>query len=98
MTVDAILSRELKSLHEELSAPERLSPPTHRTSVSGGAAARARQLQDTAEEQQLRGALSRFVDATTEFVKEAKKNVSAHPAVIVMGAMAVGIFIGRLRR
>ena len=98
MAPDAVVSRELKSLQEELSASQREhpSPPADPVSVSGGTAAPATHLEDTAEEQQLRGTLGKFVEAITEFVEEAEKNVSAHPAANVMGGMVVGILIGRL--
>lgn len=98
MTVNAVLSRELKSLHEELSAShrERSLPPADRTSTSGGTAARASQLEESAEEQQLHGELREFANVITEFVEEAEKDVSAHPTASVIGAMVVGILIGRL--
>jgi len=97
VTADAVLSRELKSLQEELSAAqrERLSP-ADRTSASGGAAARAGQPENTAEEQQLRAELREFVNVITEFVEEAEKKVSENPTASVIGAMVVGILIGRL--
>ena len=97
MTADAVLSRELKSLQEELSAShrERLSP-ADRTSASGATAARAGQPEDTAEEQQLRVELREFVKVITEFVEEAEKKVSENPTASVIGAMVVGILIGRL--
>ena len=56
----------------------------------------ASQLQDTAEEQKLRGTLGEFVDAITEFIEGAEKSVSAHPAANVIGGIVVGILIGRL--
>ena len=97
MTADAVLSRELKSLQEELSAShrERLSP-ADRTSTSGATAARASQPENTAEEQQLRAELREFVNVITESVEEAEKKVSENPTASVVGAMVVGILIGRL--
>jgi ElaB/YqjD/DUF883 family membrane-anchored ribosome-binding protein len=100
VATDALVSRELKSLQEELSAShrERPSPPADSVSVNGGTATamQASQLQGAAEEQQLRGTLDKFVEAITEFVEGAEKNVSAHPAANVMGGIVVGILIGRL--
>lgn len=98
MAADAALSRELKSLQEELSASQREhpSPPIHPDAVSGGKAAKTSQPEATAQEQQLHGALGKFVDAITEFVEGAEKNVSAHPAANVIGGIVVGILIGRL--
>lgn len=97
MTADAVLSRELKSLQEELSASHReRQSPAERTSASAGTAARGGQPEDAAEEQQLRAELREFVNATTEFVADAEKKVSANPTASVIGAMVVGILIGRL--
>ena len=97
MTADAVLSRELESLKEELSAShrERLSP-ADRTPTSGATAERAGRPEDTAEEQQLRAELREFVNVITEFVEEAEKKVSENPTASVVGAMVVGILIGRL--
>jgi ElaB/YqjD/DUF883 family membrane-anchored ribosome-binding protein len=98
VAADAVLSRELKNLHEELltSRRERSLPAADQTSAGASKAARASQPQDTAQEQELRNKLSEFVETITEYVEEAEKNVSAHPAASVAGAMVVGILIGRL--
>jgi ElaB/YqjD/DUF883 family membrane-anchored ribosome-binding protein len=37
-----------------------------------------------------------FLDEATKFFDEAEKNVSAHPAASMVGALVVGILIGRL--
>lgn len=97
MTADAVLSRELQSLQEELSAsPQaRLSPTADRTPVNLEPATRA-ELEDSAEDQQLHSELREFVNLITEFVQEAEKNVSAHPTANVIGALVLGILIGRL--
>ena len=98
MTSHAALSRELKSLHEELSTShrERRSPRPGHGSASGAKAAPVSKPKDTAEEQQLHGELGDFVHVIKEFVEEAEKDVSTHPAASVIGAMVVGILIGRL--
>lgn len=98
MAADAVVSRELKSLQEELSSSQREHPssPADPVSVSAGTAPQTSQLEDTADELQLRGAVGKFIEAITEFFEEAEKNVSAHPAAHVIGGIAVGILIGRL--
>lgn len=98
MTADPVLSRELKSLHEELSAPrrERPSPPADDASAGGKTAALASQPEDTGEGQQLHDELHEFVNTITEFFKEAEKDVLTHPTASVIGALVVGILIGRL--
>jgi ElaB/YqjD/DUF883 family membrane-anchored ribosome-binding protein len=97
MTADAIISGELKSLNDELSASQqkRLSMPAERTSESGDTAAPVDQPEGTVEEQQ-EGQLHDLVEAITGFVKDAEKNMAAHPAANAIGALVVGILIGRL--
>src|SRR5260221_14698670 len=98
MAADAVVSRELKSLQEELSASQREhpSPPADPVSVSAGTAPLTSQLEDTADEQQLHGTVGKFIEAITEFFEEAEKNLSAHPTANVRGAIVVGILIGQL--
>jgi hypothetical protein len=98
MAGDAVISRELKSLHQQVSASQRAHPIPHvkpdPTSTEAGA--QIIPLEDPAPQQQQYGAGSKFVDAVTEFSEEAEKNVSAHPAAHVIGGVVVGILIGRL--
>ena len=98
MAADAVVSRELKSLKEELSASQRERPssPADPDSVSAGTTPQTSQLEDTADEQQLHGTVGKFIEAITEFFEEAEKNVSAHPAAHMIGGIVVGILIGRL--
>jgi ElaB/YqjD/DUF883 family membrane-anchored ribosome-binding protein len=98
MAADAVVSRELKSLKEELSASQRERPssPADPDSVSAGTTPQTSQLEDTADEQQLHGTVGKLIEAITEFFEEAEKNVSAHPAAHVIGGIVAGILIGRL--
>ena len=98
MTSDTALSRELKSLHEELSTAHRQRRSTHagHAHASRRKAAPVSHPVEAAEERQLHGELGNFVNVIKEFVAEAEKDVSAHPAATVIGAMVVGILIGRL--
>jgi hypothetical protein len=97
MAADAVISRELKSLHQQVSASQRAHPIPHvkPDPTSREAGAQIIPLEDPAPQQQY-GAGSKFVDAVTEFFEEAEKNVSAHPAAHVIGGVVVGILIGRL--
>jgi len=98
VAADPVLSRELKSLHEELSAPRRERPSPTADDVPAGekTAVPANQPEDAAEEQQQRNELREFVNTITEFFKEAEDDASAHPTASVIGAMVLGILIGRL--
>ena len=93
MAADAVISRELESLHQEVSASQRERPMPHvkPDPTSREAGAQAIPLEDPAPQQQY-GAGSKLVDAVTEFFE----NASAHPAAHVIGGVVVGILIGRL--
>ena len=92
MTADAVLSRELKSLQDEMSASnrERPSTPPDREVTPDG------QPESKPQVQPPNGRIRESVKDITEFFADAEKNVSAHPAASVIGAMVVGIVIGRL--
>jgi hypothetical protein len=96
MASDDVVSRELKSLQEELSATQRqraerpaAASPTPAPSSPGPISA-------TAESHELRDQLGELANAVTSFIEEAEKEVAAHPAQSVVGALVVGILIGRL--
>ena len=97
MTSDAVLSRELKSLHEALLASRQRRPsqalepmPTSRQAVPPTA-----QPEDTGEAKPEHELLD-FANGIKEFLGEAERNISSHPAASTLGAVLVGILIGRL--
>ena len=109
MSADPVLSHELKSLQEEAAAAHRQrqglassSRAPDRASAGGipGAAepatAAAAALGQTAEERALSDQLGEFVDQVTQFFEDAEKNIATHPAESVIGALLLGILIGRL--
>jgi ElaB/YqjD/DUF883 family membrane-anchored ribosome-binding protein len=95
MTTDHVVSQELKSLQEELSAAQRerlaatASPPTQPSPSSEPAFG-------SADEHEWRDQLSELANAVTGFLEEAEKDIAAHPAQSVIGALAAGILIGWL--
>jgi ElaB/YqjD/DUF883 family membrane-anchored ribosome-binding protein len=95
MATDQVVSRELKSLQEELSAAQRgrlavsAAPPTRPSSS-------AESSDDSEEKRELRDQLGDLASAVTSFLEEAEKDIAAHPAQSVIGALVVGILIGRL--
>lgn len=99
MAADPVLSRELKSLQDELSISQRQRV---QTSPAAGAAATTEtavlsaRLEESAEKRELRGQLQDLVKEITEFVDDAEKNISTHPAMSVIAAMLSGILIGSL--
>ena len=100
MATDVVVSRELKSLQDELSAAK-----TQRAANSAGSTATsastvppiAAELPPApAEEAELQGQMRQFAHELTELFGEAEKGISAHPTQSVAGALLVGILIGRL--
>lgn len=95
MATDEVVSRELKSLQEELSATQRerpvapaVPPPAPPSPLEP--------VRESADERELRDQLHELVSEVTSFFGDAEKNISAHPTQSVIGAMLVGILIGRL--
>jgi len=109
LPVDSVLSDELRSLQEEVAVAHRQrhmpapsSPAAERISAGGmptadGSVKVASAAPDeAAEERALRDQLDEFVDQVTQFFEDAEKNIAAHPAESVIGALLLGILIGRL--
>jgi len=93
MATDAVVSRELRSLQDELSITQR-----ERVSPAAGGATPMPPVPptETVEEQELRQQLRELVNEVTTFFEEAEKNIAAHPTESVVGALLVGVLIGRL--
>ena len=95
MAADHVISQELKSLQAELSAAQRersaatASPSTQPSSSPEPAS-------ESVDEREWRDQLSELANAVTGFLEEAEKDIAAHPAQSVIGALAAGILIGWL--
>jgi ElaB/YqjD/DUF883 family membrane-anchored ribosome-binding protein len=94
MRVDAVMSRELKSMQEELST-------THRARLAARAASAAATKvteapKEIPEERELFDQLRELASEATGYFDEAEKAISAHPTQSVVGALLVGILIGRM--
>lgn len=100
MATDVLVSRELKSLQEELATTKlERSGNSERAAAESPAVAPSgttKPSQDSPEEAELQGHLRQLADEVTELFGEAEKGISAHPAQSVAGALLVGILIGRL--
>lgn len=95
MTADVVVSRELKSLQNELSAAQRErlpAPPASPVPPSSP----VEPVNETAEEHELRDHLRELTNEVTSFFEDAEKGISAHPTQSVVSALLVGILIGRL--
>ena len=93
MTADTMLTHELDSLHQKLAGLHR---KRRSQSADRPAAKRVYRPGKTAEDHGLHGEILEFIKLIANYVEEAKGNVSAHPSCSVLGAMVVGILIGRL--
>jgi ElaB/YqjD/DUF883 family membrane-anchored ribosome-binding protein len=93
VTADTMLSHELDSLHDKLVA---LHHRRRSASAERPVGRKADRPTKTAEEQGFHGEILEFVRLIAAYVQEAKDNVSNHPGGGVLGAMVVGILIGRL--
>ena len=94
MPADLVLARELQTLQGEVAAARRQPPPS--AAASAAPAAVSAVAPEEAEERALRDQLGELVDQVTQFFADAEKNIAAHPAESVVGALLVGILIGRL--
>lgn len=95
MAADQVVSRELKALREELSAArrERLAEPT---APPIQPSSRPQPIDGSTERHEFRDQLEDLANALTGFLEEAERDISAHPGQSVIGALVVGILIGRL--
>jgi ElaB/YqjD/DUF883 family membrane-anchored ribosome-binding protein len=95
VAADVVVARELKSLQEELSVSQK-----ERVATSSAAPAPlpipAEPVTETPEERELRDQLRELANEVTNYFAEAEKTISAHPTESVVGALLVGILIGRL--
>ena len=94
MATDIIVSRELKGLQDELSTSQQersaaIVPPTITPNPPG-------LVDEPADERELRDQLAQFVDEATRIFDEAEKTIATHPTQSVVGALVVGVLIGRL--
>jgi ElaB/YqjD/DUF883 family membrane-anchored ribosome-binding protein len=110
VATDPVVSRELKSLQEELatarqrtalSADRPAEPAVGRGTgavmeVRSDSAAPASRSEEPSTEQELRRQLSDLVKEISNFVDDAEKNISEHPAMSIVAAMLLGIVIGSL--
>jgi len=96
MTADADVARELAALHEELSASRRQPavPPVEQESAGETETAPA-QPNVAGNDDQTAEQVHDFVNQLKEFIEDAEENVAAHPAASVIGALLIGILIGR---
>jgi ElaB/YqjD/DUF883 family membrane-anchored ribosome-binding protein len=94
MATDVLVSRELKSLQEELSTSrkERASPASSSTGHPSVPEPRT----EPSAELELQDQLRQFATELNNLFEGAEKGISEHPTQSVIGALLVGILVGRL--
>lgn len=94
---DVLVSRELKSLQEELSASkQQRAAVTAAPDAAPAAAATAEPAKETPEQTELLEQLRQFANELTGAFDEAEKTISTHPTQSVAAAFLVGMLVGRL--
>ena len=98
MVEDAIVSRELKSLQEELSISgrERAALSARASAVPTASTAQAEVPKETPEKKEVHEQLRELVDEVKNFFAETDGGISAHPTQSVIAALLVGTLIGYL--
>jgi ElaB/YqjD/DUF883 family membrane-anchored ribosome-binding protein len=96
MTGDSIVSRELESLRDELAVAQQALRANNSAPEPTVHARAPEPIQESAHLQELHDQLRDLAHEVAEFFDEAEKNIAAHPAQSVIGALLVGILIGRL--
>jgi ElaB/YqjD/DUF883 family membrane-anchored ribosome-binding protein len=97
MAADTVLTRELMALKDELSTArgERASPPAHPPAAEA-ASAEPGEAEVPAEDRHIAEQLRDLIDTIKAFADDAERNVAEHPAASLVGALLLGIVIGRL--
>jgi ElaB/YqjD/DUF883 family membrane-anchored ribosome-binding protein len=95
MAGDVLVSRELKSLQDELSVSQK-ERATASAATSAAPTTAPEPAKETPDEKELQDQLHRFATELTSLFDEAEKGISAHPTQSVVGALLVGVLIGRL--
>ena len=98
MGTDILVSRELRSLQDELAAAkiDRAAYAETSAALPDHAASATEPSAKPPEEAELQDYLRQFAEDVTELFGEAEQNISAHPTQSVAGALILGILIGRL--
>jgi hypothetical protein len=97
MAAESALSKELEALKDELAAlrSRRRSRPVAAEGETPKRQDRDPSPPPMADAPHLHGELRDLVKLVTEYVEEAETNLAAHPTATVVGALMVGILIGR---
>ena len=104
---DPVLERELKALQDDVSTAQRRrrsrrdrptesAPAPAPTEIAAKPQPPDGAEEDSSEARKLHEQLRELLDEATGIFDEAERSIATHPAAAVLGALVVGILIGRL--
>jgi ElaB/YqjD/DUF883 family membrane-anchored ribosome-binding protein len=97
MAIDATLTHELQALKEELAAGrgERPAAAAEQAEYAEQPEAEPPPTEETAEDRHMVEQLQDLIATFKDYIEEAEHNIAEHPAASVIGALFLGILIGR---
>jgi ElaB/YqjD/DUF883 family membrane-anchored ribosome-binding protein len=97
MAIDATLTHELRALKEELAAArgEQSAAATEHAEHADDPEAEPPPTEEPAEDRHIVEQLQDLIATFKDYIEEAEHNIAEHPAASVVGALLVGILIGR---
>ena len=93
MAIDATLTDELQALKEELAAGRGERPP--RPNSAEQTEAEPPPAGEPDEDRHIVEQLQDLIATFKDYIEEAEHNIAEHPAASVVGALLLGILIGR---
>jgi hypothetical protein len=95
MAIDATVTHELRALRDELAANRREQPANSAEQVAAPPDTEPSAEQESAEDRHILEQLQDLIAIVREYIEDAEHNVAEHPALSVIGALLLGILIGR---
>jgi ElaB/YqjD/DUF883 family membrane-anchored ribosome-binding protein len=97
MAADATLTHELRALKEELAAGrgERAAAAAEQAEHAEELQAEPPPMEEAAEDRHIVEQLQDLIATFKDYIQEAEHNIEEHPAASVIGALLLGILIGR---
>jgi ElaB/YqjD/DUF883 family membrane-anchored ribosome-binding protein len=97
MAADTVLTRELMALRDELATArgKQASPAVH-AAAAEAPNAETGEADVPGEDRHVAEQLRDLLETIKAFAEDAERNVAEHPAASLVGALLLGILIGRL--
>ncbi len=95
MAIDATLTHELQALKEELAAGRGEPPAVEQAEHAEQPEAEPPPTGEPDEDRHIVEQLQDLIATFKDYIEEAEHNIAEHPAASVVGALLLGILIGR---